>query len=482
MSDSNTSQLPPDSEKPILENTLSLDLKQLDNPNFHELLNNDTITSTTQSHKPFENSNKETIDTVISDEISESMTPAKYALLAAEDEEDVDYPKGPPAYDPTAFANDSFKYDDIPECELDDEDVVDDNDVDSASIVNRGRKGSIVIANPNDADLKSTTETKFKYGKEENNVLILLFLVGMIVGGLNGLTIWLIGMLIWMQAIIINLNNSAGPMFYMFTTAYLVGFSAFICKIGKRPAAMGSGIPEVKAMLATDFHPTEYNSVVSLRIHAIRIIGLIFACGSSLSIGNAAPMIHGAVCTAYNLMKFIPEFGDLRDNPSMSKQVFAAAAAAGLVTVFNAPVGGLLFCVEITTSYYFLSNYWKAFFAATTGAVSYTIVINLRNGNYRDILLPHISIPFQKWEFPFFILLSFITGWIALIYLRVQQRWFVFAKPYMVKYPELCAAGAGFFTALMIYATGAYGPLSMSIGFITKDAFQTGYVVQMVDN
>jgi hypothetical protein len=36
-------------------------------------------------------------------------------------------------------------------------------------------------------------------------------------------------------------------------------------------------------------------------------------------------------------------------------------------TAFHAPVGGVLFSIEVTGSLYFVNNYWKAFVASVSG-------------------------------------------------------------------------------------------------------------------
>jgi H+/Cl- antiporter ClcA len=42
--------------------------------------------------------------------------------------------------------------------------------------------------------------------------------------------------------------------------------------------------------------------------------------------------------------------------------MLAAAVAAGVTATFGAPIGGVLFSIEVTSTYYFVSNLWKAFF------------------------------------------------------------------------------------------------------------------------
>lgn len=42
--------------------------------------------------------------------------------------------------------------------------------------------------------------------------------------------------------------------------------------------------------------------------------------------------------------------------------MLAASVAIGVVATFGAPIGGVLFSIEVTSTYYFVSNLWKTFF------------------------------------------------------------------------------------------------------------------------
>lgn len=59
----------------------------------------------------------------------------------------------------------------------------------------------------------------------------------------------------------------------------------------------------------------------------------------------------------------------------------AASAAVGLSSTFAATIGGVLFSIEITTLYYDIGNYFKAFVAAISGTVAVSLVRTLEEGS-----------------------------------------------------------------------------------------------------
>jgi len=74
-------------------------------------------------------------------------------------------------------------------------------------------------------------------------------------------------------------------------------------------------------------------------------------------------------------------------NPALKQQMFAAAAAVGVASNFGSPIGGVLFSIEVTSTYYPLRNYWFAFVAATTGGTLFKVLSNISAGQRKSIIL-----------------------------------------------------------------------------------------------
>jgi len=311
-----------------------------------------------------------------------------------------------------------------------------------------------------------------------SNVLILLFSLGIITGVLNGCFAWLMKLLSQLQALILT-SSPLGPLYFMLTTSFLAALSATIIKVGNMKATHGTGMAEVKALLVSEFHPSELFNIVSAKVAIIRVTSLILAVGSGLSIGIAAPLVHVALCTAHCIMSWIPLFQDLLYNPAMLKQIFAAAAAVGMSTVFNAPVGGLLFSIEVTSTYYLISNYWRSFMAATTGALMYSIFVAANENDSRIFEVTTVTNPYKKWEYLTFAFLGLIAGLLALLYLKFHQAYYLAMRRFFPANPIAIAAFAGAITAVLIYAIGAHSRSGVSETVLVKDIFTGGDISEM---
>lgn len=335
-------------------------------------------------------------------------------------------------------------------------------------------------------DLFQIRPSNIKSGSKNNSrtLIILLFILGASAGLINGSIMWTDSLLTLAQVKIIELdvnNSGIGLFYFILSTGSCVFVSAFVCKYFSKQAA-GSGLPEFKSLLASEMKETEHEKLVSLRIFCVKVVGLVLSIGSSLSIGSEGPLVHTAACIAHIWMKYVSEFADILESPSLSKQIYAASAAIGVSSAFNAPVGGLLFSIEVTSTFYLVSNYWKSFIAAVAGSVACNIFL-LSKGATSDVLVvlnmainPH---PFAKWELILFLLIGIGFGYLAHAYLWLHQQLNIRLRPFNKNYPIATATSVAVFTSIIVYATGAYS--STSVGVITNvsDVLTTGHITEM---
>ena len=130
------------------------------------------------------------------------------------------------------------------------------------------------------------------------------------------------------------------------------------------PYSTGSGIPEMKSILS-GVHIPHYLSFSTL---VAKILGLICAFAGGLSIGKEGPYVHISSIIADYVMRF-PLWNKLPKNQALRFQIISAACAVGVSTSFGSPIGGVLFSVEVTSSYYMVENLWKGFWCAMCGAL-----------------------------------------------------------------------------------------------------------------
>jgi H+/Cl- antiporter ClcA len=255
-----------------------------------------------------------------------------------------------------------------------------------------------------------------------------------------------------------------------------------MCKYFSKRAT-GSGLPEFKAILSGDMKGGDTTRFFATRVLVAKVTGLILATGSSLSIGSEGPLIHISACIAHFLMRNISDFNDVLDSPSLTKQILAASAAVGVSSAFNAPVGGLLFSVEITSTFYLISNYYKSFIAAMAGSFACNLFLitqhNTAKGSVVVLRMLMSDNPYTKWELVIFLLMGVGFGYFAHYYLELNQQVGAFMKPYCKSRPMVVGFIIAVITCMVIFGTGAYNEKGMRVISLTSDVFTTGEVSEM---
>lgn len=136
------------------------------------------------------------------------------------------------------------------------------------------------------------------------------------------------------------------------------------------PQAIGSGIPEMKTIL----RGVILKEYLTFRTLISKVVGLTFSLGSGLPIGKEGPFVHVASVVANLLSHLVHSFNGAYANESRSSEMLAAGCAVGVACTFSAPVGGVLFSIEVTSVYFAVRNYWRGFFAAICAATIFRLL------------------------------------------------------------------------------------------------------------
>lgn len=198
---------------------------------------------------------------------------------------------------------------------------------------------------------------------------------------------------------------------------FSVGFTYLVS-----PHAIGSGIPEMKVIL----RGTVLKRYLSLRTLIAKVVGLLTALGSSIPIGKEGPFVHIASMVARSMGKFVASFKGIYTNESRNTEMLAAACAVGVSSCFGSPIGGVLFSIEVTATYFAVRNYWRGFFAAVCGALMFRLlavfdkeeetVTALFKTNFR------LDFPFDVEEFIAFASIGLFCGFGGALFVFTHRK------------------------------------------------------------
>jgi len=199
-------------------------------------------------------------------------------------------------------------------------------------------------------------------------------------------------------------DNENIPNFLAFFIILFIKFVYIICAVyicyTFCPDAAGSGIPELRAILGGIW----IKDYLSLKTGITKVVSLLLVLASGLPIGLEGPFIHISAILA-RLATRIPAFQHLDPNTLLS-----AACAGGLASVLGSPIGGVLFSIEVTSTYYQVSNYWTAFICAAVGS---TLTLMFSRLYPTSLLLFETRMPEEPYndaELVFFALIGVCTG------------------------------------------------------------------------
>jgi H+/Cl- antiporter ClcA/CBS domain-containing protein len=170
-----------------------------------------------------------------------------------------------------------------------------------------------------------------------------------------------------------TLTPNTGLNFVLFTL-WMFAMSAVpvFLALHVRPAIAGSGEPEIRAILTGATLP-EYLRTSVLPAKWVGLLGML--C-SGLWLGKEGPAIHLAALVTSALMR-LPLFSAMRKNRTLWRHVISSSTGLGLAAAFSTPIGGVLYAVEATGSYFSVDELFMAFTAAIPAALTVRLIVSL---------------------------------------------------------------------------------------------------------
>ncbi|TKC50376.1 hypothetical protein EI555_014289, partial [Monodon monoceros] len=255
----------------------------------------------------------------------------------------------------------------------------------------------------------------------------------------------------------------------------LILFSALFCHLIS-PQAVGSGIPEMKTIL----RGVVLKEYLTLKAFVAKVVALTAGLGSGIPVGKEGPFVHIASICAAVLSKFMSVLCGvyevrLRRQKELGLCALAggtvpgqldllvSACAVGVGCCFAAPVGGkshilptpvargvgavatsfgvergargrdwwvglqgVLFSIEVTSTYFAVRNYWRGFFAATFSAFVFRVlavwnkdavtITALFRTNFR------MDFPFDLQELPAFAAIGICCGFLGAVFVYLHRQ------------------------------------------------------------
>jgi len=189
----------------------------------------------------------------------------------------------------------------------------------------------------------------------------------------------------------------------------------------------GSGIPELKCELGG----VHLVGLFDIRVLIGKLAGLAFAIGAGLPVGCEGPFVHASACVSHNMMMAIPAFQDLMCVRQLRLMAVSTMVAVGVGCTFTAPLGGVLYALEVTDSFQ-SSNYVPCFFGATVaGLINISIrgMLSTDSPFYFEPLFKTDlkSIKLSQMEHIFLLamytLFGVVCGCCGALFVHMHRRW-----------------------------------------------------------
>ncbi len=170
--------------------------------------------------------------------------------------------------------------------------------------------------------------------------------------------------------------------------------------------ARGHGVPEVLHAI------TRKKSRIKMRVAIGKWASAIFTTGSGGSAGAEGPIVQIGSALGSSLG------GLIKASPQHTTTLLGCGAAAGIASVFNAPIAGIFFVLEILLRDFSVRTFTPIVIASVFSAAS-TQVIHGNNEAIFNLPQEFQLAAFSPLEIPNYVVLGIVCGLVALAFIRM---------------------------------------------------------------
>lgn len=169
--------------------------------------------------------------------------------------------------------------------------------------------------------------------------------------------------------------------------------------------AKGHGVPEVMNAVA------RLGGIIRPRVAVAKAVASAICIGSGGSAGREGPIVQIGSALGSTIGQY------LRLSEDRIKVLVGCGAAAGISSVFNAPIAGVMFSVEIILGDFTIATFSPVLVSSVVASVLTRSVL----GNHPAFEIPGYSL-LSAWEIPLYMFLGVILGTVAVLFTRSLDK------------------------------------------------------------
>lgn len=162
-------------------------------------------------------------------------------------------------------------------------------------------------------------------------------------------------------------------------------------------------------------------------MHA-QVLGLALALGAGLPLGKEGPFVHLSCCLVDGLLR-LSTFRKIRASKPLRLQMLAVACAVGVSATFGAPMGGVLFSIEVTAQYFLVSLYWRCFLASVMGSITARLLYSWYHSDEIDVeigltsMLHADDVSAKPNHLVLYVIIGVVCGLLGCVFVKLNQMW-----------------------------------------------------------